>query len=183
VALLRHDPRCASTGSLDPLHSSFQSQREQVTRATLSHGVSARGTGRYALALAEFGFVLENLDALNNETLPVVFRTVGCGQDATGRVRRSESTSEPRGRTCDQAPLKRPWVTRWRLEPPLLQSRVICRAGFAGFQEAFAALQSRRPAGRLRTHNEQPSSMLFSTFPIQSGTPGSRCCSTGSLLS
>ena len=63
-------PRAA----IDPLFKVYNNEREQVTRATLSHGIAARATGRYALALAEFDFVRIHLDALNEETLPVVFQ-------------------------------------------------------------------------------------------------------------
>jgi tetratricopeptide (TPR) repeat protein len=60
--------------SSDPLHGSFRTQHEQVTRAAFSHGVAASATGRYVLALAEFDFVRANLDAVNEETLPIVFQ-------------------------------------------------------------------------------------------------------------
>jgi len=63
-------PRAA----LDPLYGRHRDQREQVTRATLSHGVAAGATGRYVLALVEFGFVMEHLDALSEEELPIVFQ-------------------------------------------------------------------------------------------------------------
>jgi tetratricopeptide (TPR) repeat protein len=63
-------PRAA----VDPLFADYRTRTEQVTRATLSHGVAARSTGRYSLALAEFGFVIEQMAALNEETLPIVFQ-------------------------------------------------------------------------------------------------------------
>jgi tetratricopeptide (TPR) repeat protein len=71
-------PRAA----VDPVLPTFRSQREQVTRATLSHGIAARATGRFALSLAEFGFVSQDLDALNDDTVPIVFE-----QSAVAKMR------------------------------------------------------------------------------------------------
>ena len=62
-------PRAAS----DPLHGGNASQREQVMRATLSHGIAAKATGRYALALSEFEFVLQHLEGLNHNRVSIVF--------------------------------------------------------------------------------------------------------------
>ena len=63
-------PRAAT----DRLHGDYRTQLEQVTRATLSHGIAARSTGHYAFALVEFGYVMAHLDALNEETVPIVFQ-------------------------------------------------------------------------------------------------------------
>ena len=75
-------PRAA----LDPLHGSYRNQREQGTMATLSHGVAARATGRYALALVEFGLVMEQLDALSDENVPVVFQQSAVAKRRLGAI-------------------------------------------------------------------------------------------------
>jgi tetratricopeptide (TPR) repeat protein len=72
--------------ALDPLHEGYRTQSEQVTRATLSHGVAARATGRYTLALAEFDHVREHLDDLNEETLPIVFQQSAVAKRHLGAV-------------------------------------------------------------------------------------------------
>jgi tetratricopeptide (TPR) repeat protein len=60
--------------SVAPLHGSSRNEREQRTLATFAHGVAARMTGRNALALVEFEFVMNHLDALSEENVPVVFQ-------------------------------------------------------------------------------------------------------------
>jgi tetratricopeptide (TPR) repeat protein len=85
-------PRAA----IDPLLPDCSSPAEQVTRAALSHGVAARATGRFTLALSEFEFVREHLDVLNDEVLPVVFeqsavakRHLGASDEAYALVDRA----------------------------------------------------------------------------------------------
>src|SRR5258705_12436922 len=75
-----------SRAALDPLHDGYHTQREQVTRAVLSHGVAARSTGRYGLALAEFEFVKNNLDALGKETVPIVFQQSSAARRHLGEL-------------------------------------------------------------------------------------------------
>jgi transcriptional regulator with XRE-family HTH domain len=81
-------PRASS----DPLHGAYLTHREQFVRATLSHGIAACATGRSALALFEFEYARQNIDALNEETQPVVYqqmavakRLLGAIDEATGK--------------------------------------------------------------------------------------------------
>ena len=69
----------------DPLYRGNGSQREQVTRSALSHGIAARATGRYLLALSELEFVLQNLEGLNPDRVSIVFE-----QSASVRLRLGE---------------------------------------------------------------------------------------------
>jgi transcriptional regulator with XRE-family HTH domain/lipopolysaccharide biosynthesis regulator YciM len=75
-------PRAGS----DPLHGRHRTHHEQVTRATLSHGIAARATGRYALAVGEFDFVREHLDALSDEAKPIVFQQSAIAKQRLGAV-------------------------------------------------------------------------------------------------
>jgi len=95
-------PRAA----LDPLHGAFRTAREQIMRATLSHGIAARATGRYALALAEFDFVRTHLDALNEETLPVVFQQSAIAKRHLGAVDEANIFAEHAIELAKRAPRK-----------------------------------------------------------------------------
>ena len=71
---------------VDPLSRNHRTQREQITRATLSHGIAARSTGRDNLALVEFGFVLPHLDSLSEETSPIVFQQSAIAKQHLGAL-------------------------------------------------------------------------------------------------
>jgi len=75
-------PRAAQ----DPLFGNYSTQPEQVARATLSHGVAARATGRYALALAEFDFVRSHIDVIGEEDLPIVFQQSAVAKRRLGAI-------------------------------------------------------------------------------------------------
>lgn len=72
--------------TLDPLFGDYRTRREQVTRATLSHGIAARATGRYALALAEFDFVRAHLEVIGEEDLPIVFQQSAVAKRRLGAI-------------------------------------------------------------------------------------------------
>jgi tetratricopeptide (TPR) repeat protein len=96
-------PRAA----FDPLHGSHRTQREQVTRATLSHGVGACATGRYLLGLTEFGFVMEQLDSLAQEELPIVFQQSAVAKRRLGAVEEANAFALRAVELAKQAPERR----------------------------------------------------------------------------
>lgn len=75
-------PRAGSDG----LHAGYGTQREQVMRATLSHGTAACGTGRYSLALTEFDYVRAHLDVLNHGSVSVVLQQSAVAKRHLGDV-------------------------------------------------------------------------------------------------
>src|SRR5882672_834918 len=93
-------PRAA----VDPLLPEYRSRREQVTRATLSHGIAARATGRYALALAEFDFAKQDLDALNDETVPIVFEQSAVAKMRLGLLNEANSLADRAVELASQSP-------------------------------------------------------------------------------
>ena len=133
-------PRAA----LDPLHGVYRSEREQVTRATLSHGIAARATGRYALALTEFDFVRNNLEALSDEDSPIVFQQSAVAKRHLGSVDEAnvlaDRSVELAKKTPERKHLGDALETRGLLAS---QSGDHARA-IAALQEAFAAYRARR---------------------------------------
>ena len=86
MAFLRSPSRCASTRRCGSSPRNIPRPAWAGHRATLSHGVAACATGRYVLALVEFAFVREHLDAVNAETLPIVFQQSAVAQRRLGAI-------------------------------------------------------------------------------------------------
>jgi len=131
-------PRAA----LASLHGSYRNQSEQVTMATLSHGVAARATGRYALALAEFGYVMEHLDALNEENVSVVFQQSAVAKRRLGAIAEAnifaDRAVELAGKTPEQKHLGDALETRGLLASQASNHDL----AIAVLQEAFAAYKA-----------------------------------------
>ena len=86
----------------DPLSADYRTRTEQVTRATLSHGVAARSTGRYALAL-QSSACIERMDALN-ETLPIVFQQSAVAKQHLGAFEEAKALADRAVELAKKAP-------------------------------------------------------------------------------
>jgi transcriptional regulator with XRE-family HTH domain len=93
--------------ALAPLHGTCRNSREQVTMATLSHGVAVGRTGRHALALVEFAFVREHLDALSEENVPVVFQQSAVAMRHLGAVGEASALADRAIELATRAPQQR----------------------------------------------------------------------------
>jgi tetratricopeptide (TPR) repeat protein len=127
---------------LDPLHTGYETQREQVTRATLSHGIAARATGRYALALAEFGFVMEQLDELNEEARPIVFQQSAAAKRHLGAVDEANSLADRAIELARQTPEKRHLGDALETRGLLASQAGNHTLAISVLQEAFAAYKT-----------------------------------------
>jgi tetratricopeptide (TPR) repeat protein len=131
-------PRAAA----DPLHAGYGSHREQITRAVLSHGVAARLTGRDALAFVELEHVRRNADALNKESVSVVFEQLANVKLRFGEVEEAKALSERAVALANEAPTKRnlgdALDTRARLACHLNDRE----SGIADYKLAFAAYKA-----------------------------------------
>lgn len=96
-------PRAAS----DPMFASYRDQREQVVSAAVSLGVAAVGLGRYYLALAEFNFVLGQLDALSDENVPVVFQQSAAAKRRLGHVEQANILAAKAVELAERSPMRR----------------------------------------------------------------------------
>lgn len=128
-------PRAA----LDPLHGAYRTEREQVTRATLSHGIAARATGRYALALAEFDFVRDNLDALSVEDSPIVFQQSAVAKHHLGAVDEANVLANRAIELAKQAPQKKHLGDALETRAYFANQANDYASAIANYQEAFAA--------------------------------------------
>jgi transcriptional regulator with XRE-family HTH domain len=128
--------------SIDSLHTGFGTQREQATRATLSHGIAARATGRYALALAEFGFVSEALDALSPETVPILFEQSAVAKMRLGILDEANSLADRAVELAHRAPLKRHLGDALDTRASLANQTSDFATGIENYQAAFAAYKA-----------------------------------------
>ena len=131
-------PRAA----LDPLLENHRTQREQVTRATLSHGVAARATGRYALALAEFDFVMEHLDALSDEALPIVFQQSAVAKHHLGAVDEANALAGRAIELAKRAPQRKHLGDALETRAYFANQMKDYPAAIVNYQEAFAAYKA-----------------------------------------
>jgi len=131
-------PRAA----LDPLQGEYRTVREQVTRATLSHGIAARSTGRYRLALVEFDFVMTHKDALNGETLPVVFQQCAVAKQHLGAIAEANELADTAIELAGKAPQKRHLGDALDTRAYLANQSGDQASAIAVYQEAFAAYKA-----------------------------------------
>ncbi len=123
----------------DPLHGENRTRREQVARATLAHGIAARATGRYTLALLEFGFVRDHLEALSAEHLPIVFEQSAVAKMRLGSLDEARVLVDRAVELANNAPLKRNLGDALSTRANLARQSNDFAAGIAGYQEAFSA--------------------------------------------
>jgi tetratricopeptide (TPR) repeat protein len=128
--------------SLDPLYGNHQTQREQVIRATLSHGIAARATGRYALALAEFAFVREHLSSLNEETLPIVFQQLAVAKRRLGAIDEANALVDQAVGLARDAPEQRYLGDALETRGLLASRASDYAAAITSLQEAFASYKA-----------------------------------------
>jgi len=134
-------PKAAS----DSLYGNHRTHFEQVMRATLSHGIAARATGRYALALTEFDFVRQHQGALNNETLPILFQQSAVAKRRLGAVDEANALADQAIELAKSAPEKK-YLGDALETRALLAGQANDHVGaIAVLQEAFAAYKA---AGR-----------------------------------
>ena len=131
-------PRAA----FDSLHGDNREQREQVTRATLTHGIVASTTGRYELALAEFGFVRQNLDALNEETVPTVFQQSAVARRRLGDADQANELIDKAIDLAMKTPQKKHLGDALDTRAYLANQANDCESAIAVYQEAFAAYKA-----------------------------------------
>jgi tetratricopeptide (TPR) repeat protein len=131
-------PRAA----VDSLYGAHRDQREQVTRAILTHGVAASATGRYELALAEFGFVRESLDALNEETLPIVFQQSAVARRRLGDVDEANVLIAKAIELAKNAPERKHLGDALDTRAYLANQANDYSSAIAVYQEAFAAYKA-----------------------------------------
>jgi transcriptional regulator with XRE-family HTH domain len=131
-------PRAA----IDPLYKTHQTRREQVTRSILIHGITARATGRYTLALTEFAFVEKELDALSDEAVPLVFEQAAVAKMRMGELDAAKVLSDRAVELALQTPLKQHLGDALDTRATLANLVHDYDAGIAGYQEAFAAYKA-----------------------------------------
>ena len=127
---------------LDPLYGDYQTQHEQVVRATLSHGIAARATGRYMLALAEFGFVSEHINALNEETRPIVFEQSAVAKMRLGALDEARLLADRAVVLANQSLLKKHLGDALDTRANLANRTSDFSSGIDGYQGAFAAYKA-----------------------------------------
>ncbi len=143
-------PRAA----VDPLHGSYRTKCEQVTRATLSHGVAACATGRYALALTELGFVIEHLEDVNEETVPIVFQQSAVAKRRLGAIDEANVLADRAVELARKAPEKTHLGDALEICGLLASQANEHDRAIAVLQEAFAAYRAvSRRADCARTLN------------------------------
>jgi tetratricopeptide (TPR) repeat protein len=128
--------------SLDPLHGDYRSRLEQITRATLSHGIAARSTGRYNLALAEFGFVMQHLEELNEETLPIVYQQSAVAKQHLGAVDEANALAIRSIELARQTPQSKHLGDALDTRAYLANQAGNQTSAIAVYQEAFAAYKA-----------------------------------------
>jgi len=128
--------------ALDPVHPVYRNRDEQVVRSILTHGITARGTGRYMLALAEFDFVRRQLHALNEETVPIVFEQAAVAKMRMGVLDEAKSLSDRAVDLAQETPLKRHLGDALDTRANLAIFANDLSGGIAGFQAAFAAYKA-----------------------------------------
>jgi tetratricopeptide (TPR) repeat protein len=128
--------------SLDLLHGDNRTPREQTIKATLSHGVAARATGHYALALAEFDFVREHLDALNDEAMPIVFQQSAVAKHHLGAIEEAKILAERAIELAKQAPQQKHVGDALETRAYFANKATDYSAAITSYQETFAAYKS-----------------------------------------
>jgi len=131
-------PRAA----VDPLHTGYGTPEEQIVRATLSHGVAARATGRYALALTEFACVLENQDALTNDTLSVAFEQTAVVKMRQGSIEEARALAERAVILAIESPQKKSLGDALDTRATLACQSGDAVTGIAVYQDAHAAYKA-----------------------------------------
>jgi len=128
--------------ALDPLHTGSRNHREQVTRATLSHGVAARATGRDNLALVEFAFVTANQDCLSEEALPVVFEQSAIAKIHLGELDEARLLADRAVELANLSPRKKHLGDALDTRAELASRAGDFPSAIATYQEAFAAYKA-----------------------------------------
>lgn len=131
-------PRAA----VDPLREGYRDHRQQVITATMSHGVAARATGRYALALVEFEFVREHLDALSAEALPIVFQQLAVAKGNLGALDEASVLAERAVELARHAPQKKHLGDALDTRAFLARQANDHASAIAVYQDAFAAYKT-----------------------------------------
>ena len=129
---------------VDPLHGEYRTQKEQVTRATLSHGIAARSVARYSLALTEFDFVREHLDALNEETVSVVFQQSAVAKRHLGAVAEADALADRAIDLARNAPEQRYLGEALATRGLLANQAGDHNSAITSFQEAFTVFKARK---------------------------------------
>jgi tetratricopeptide (TPR) repeat protein len=124
------------------LHGSYRNQREQTTMATFSHGVAARMTGRHALALAEFEFVMDRLDALSEEVIPVVFQQLAVAKRHLGALDEANVLADRAVELAKNAPAQRHLGDALETRGLLASQSNSHDRAITVLQEAFAAYKA-----------------------------------------
>jgi tetratricopeptide (TPR) repeat protein len=131
-------PRAA----LDPLHGTYRNAREQLTRAILSHGIAARSTGRYALALTEFDFVRDNLESLSEEDSPIVFQQSAVAKRHLGAIDEANALADRSIELARKTPERRHLGDALETRGLLASQSGEHSHAIAALQEAFAAYKA-----------------------------------------
>jgi tetratricopeptide (TPR) repeat protein len=127
---------------MDPLHGDYRTQLEQVTRATLSHGIAARATGRYSLALTEFDFVRDNLNALSEEDSPIVFQQSAVAKRHLGSMDEARALADRSVELAKKTPERKHLGDALETRGLLASCAGEHARAIAELQEAFAAYKA-----------------------------------------
>lgn len=130
---------------VDPLHENYRDLREQVVMASLAHGVAAIAVGRYCLALVELGYVQDFLDALDVETVPLVFQQSAIAKRRLGEFREAARLSDRAVELAETSPRRRHLGDALEVRAIIANQSGEHSQAIETFQRAFAAY---REAGR-----------------------------------
>jgi tetratricopeptide (TPR) repeat protein len=168
-------PRAA----LDPPAPVNRTQQEQIIRAALSHGVTARSNGRYYLALSEFAFVLHHVDVLEPEYLSIVYEQSAVVRLRLGELENAATLAEQAVAIASSAPQQKYLGDAFDTRANVASRAKLYESAISDHQRAFTAYKA---AGRLMDCARAMNNLALSYFGARRFKAAARASMTANKL-